>query len=71
MTRSGEGTYVYMPHALGNIIGTWTRTGLSGVASSQIVPLLGFEVPDGAREKARGDEVEEAGGDDEEDLHFR
>ena len=66
-----KGTYINMPYAFSDIIRTWTGTCLGGVASSEIVPLLGLKEPDGPGEEARGDQVEEASGDDKEDLHFR
>lgn len=41
-------TYVDVPHTLGDIIGSRTRTSLGCVTASQVVPLLRLEVPDGA-----------------------
>lgn len=62
--------YIDVPHALGDVVGSWAGSGLGCVASSQVVPVLCLEVPDGSREEAGGDEVEEAGGEDEEHLQF-
>ena len=59
-----------MPHALGDVVRSWPGTSLGGVASRKVIPLLGLEIPDGAREEAGGDKIEEACGDDEEDLHL-
>ena len=59
-----------MPDALADVVRSRTRACFAGVASDGMVPCVVFEEPDRAREEAGGDEVEEAGADDEEDLEL-
>jgi hypothetical protein len=59
-----------VPHALPDVVGARAGADPVGVAADDFVPGVGLEGPDGFGEEARGDEVEEAGGDDEEDLEF-
>ena len=65
-----ERTYIDMPHRLRDIIRARSVADLVRVAANEVAPLLRLEEPDSAREKARGNEVEEARGDDEEVLQF-
>jgi hypothetical protein len=48
-----------MPDALVDIIRSGSGTGLGGVTTDDIVPVLGLEIPDCAGEETGGDEVEE------------
>lgn len=57
----GRGTNVDMPHAITDIVRPWTRTHLVGVGAHDLVPGLGLQEPDAAREEAGCDKVEEAG----------
>lgn len=52
-----------VPHALADVVGSWSGACFAGVASDGVVPSVVFEEPDRAREEAGGDEVEEAGAD--------
>lgn len=57
-----------MPDALVDVVGSRTASELRSIATNEAVPLLGFEVPDGAREETRADQVKQTGGNDEEVL---
>ena len=61
---------VDVPDRGADVVGARAGAYLGGVAADDVVPVLLLEVPDGFAEEARGDEVEEAGGDYEEDLEF-
>lgn len=57
-----------MPDALPDVVGSCAGASLGSIASGYVVPVLGFEIPDGSREESSSDKVEEAGRDDEEIL---
>lgn len=59
---------VDMPDTLADIVGTGSRTRFGGITTDDIVPGVVLEVPDGTGEETSGDEVEEAGRDDQEVL---
>ncbi len=61
---------VNVPHALVDIIRAGSRTNFGCVAADGVVPVLGLEVPDCAREETGCYEIEDAGGNDEEELEF-
>jgi len=48
-----------VPDATANIIRTGSGTGLSGIASNSIIPLLSLEEPDGFGEETCGYEIEQ------------
>jgi hypothetical protein len=64
----GEGAYIDVPDAAVNVVRPWPGAVLRGISSGQVVPLLRLEVPYSSGEETSGDQVEEAGGDDQEDL---
>lgn len=52
-------TYINMPDTLVDIIGPRAGAKLSGFATTQdLVPMMVLEVPNGAGEKAGGDEIQ-------------
>ena len=57
-----------MPDTLADIVGTSSRTRFGRITTDDIVPGVVLEVPDCTREETSGDEVEEAGRDDQEVL---
>lgn len=59
---------VDVPDRLTNVVGAGARAVLGDVAAGLLGEDVHLEVPDGAREQAGGNEIEEAGGGDEEDL---
>lgn len=63
-------TYVDVPNALIDIIRASTGAELGSLTTNVLVPLLVLKVPDGAGEETGGDEVQEAGGGDEEELEL-
>lgn len=67
--RQKEKTHVDVPDAAANVVRTRSRTQLGRVTADNEVPLVGLEVPDALGEEAGGDEVEEAGREDEEVLN--
>jgi len=60
-----------MPDTLVDIVRAWPVAELGGVAADDVVPLLGLKSPNGSGEETRCDEVQKAGGEDEEQLQFR
>ena len=64
-------TYVDMPDGLVRVVGAGADADLGGVTTDDVVPLLLLQGPDGTGEEAGGDQVEQAGRCDEEDLQFR
>jgi len=61
-------TYVYVPHALPDIVATRTGTGFCSTLASKLHPGVLFEVPDTFGEQTCCNQVKEARRDDEEDL---
>lgn len=61
-------TYVYVPNALVNIIGSRTVTSLCSISTKGIIPLLCFQVPNASGEETCGNEVQETSRDDKEQL---
>jgi hypothetical protein len=59
-----------MPHALSDVVGSSAGADFVRVAADDFVPGVGLEGPDRFGEEACCDEVEEAGGDYQEDLEF-
>lgn len=57
-----------MPHAPENIVRAGASAILGGRAAGEVIPCVGLEEPDATREQTRRDEVEEAGGHNQEDL---
>lgn len=70
MREGGEGTYVNVPDATVDVVRSWPGACLSGITSGQVVPVLCLKVPNGAGEESSGDQVEKAGGDNQEELEF-
>ena len=62
---------VDVPDALADVVGAGARADLGGVTADDMVPGVDLKVPDGLGEETGGYEVEEAGGDDEEELQGR
>lgn len=60
-----------MPHAIADIVGARAVSRLRDAVAGETDPGVHLEGPDAAGHEARRDEVEEAGGDDEEDLEGR
>ncbi|KAB8437403.1 hypothetical protein FH972_025081 [Carpinus fangiana] len=59
---------VDVPYGLANIVAAGARTRLGGISTSQLVPSVLLQIPDASAKETGGNEVEEAGGDDQEDL---
>lgn len=59
---------INVPHALGDIVRTSTRSGFAGITTGDLTPLIIFDVPAGFGEEAGSDEVEETGRYDQENL---
>jgi len=57
-----------MPHALADVVRAGAGTCFDGALAGELDPRVLLQVPDALGEEARGDEVQEACGDDEEDL---
>jgi hypothetical protein len=66
-----RGTHVDVPDGLADVVRAGPGADLGDVAANEGVPLVYFEVADGLGEEPGGDEVEEAGGDDEQELQRR
>ena len=64
-------TYVDVPDGLVRVVRAGADADLGGVTTDDVVPLLLLEGPDGTGEEAGGDQIEQAGGCDEEELQFR
>lgn len=63
-------TYVYVPHALVNVIRARPAAGFRGIAAKGYVPLLRLKVPDRSGEEASGDEVQQTRRSHEEQLQL-
>lgn len=59
---------VDVPDTLADIVGTSSRTRFGRITTDDIIPGVVLEVPDCTGEETSGDEVEEAGRDDQEVL---
>ncbi len=64
-------TYVDVPDGLVGVVGARAGADLGGVTTDDVVPLLLLQGPDGTGKETGSDQVEQAGGCDEEDLQFR
>lgn len=63
-------TYVYVPHALVNVIGTRSISKFCGVTADNLVPFLLLEITHCPGEESSGDEIQEARRNDKEYLQL-
>lgn len=63
--------YVDVPDTLTNIIRTGSGSKFRGIGSNGLVPLVLLQKPYGSREETGGNEIKEAGGDDQKELELR
>lgn len=64
-------THVDVPDALVNVIRASSGAKLSGFTTNELIPLLLLKVPHATGEQTSGDEIQQAGGRDQEDLDAR
>ena len=67
---SSQTTYIDVPHRLVDIIRPRAVAELGGVASDELVPGVLLKEPHGPREEAGGNEIQQTGRDDEEELQL-
>lgn len=57
-----------MPDALSDVIRSRTGTCLGSITTNYVVPSIVLQIPDASGEEAGSNQVEDASGDDQEDL---